>query len=75
MEFFNSNNIIPDKQFGFRDKHSTIHPIHKVTADIQSKLLDKKMTGDVLVDLRKAFDSVWHDGLMFKLKQKKCKCT
>ena len=31
------------------------------------------MTGAVLVDLRKSFDSVWHDGLMYKLKQKKNK--
>ena len=31
------------------------------------------MTRAVLVDLRKAFDSVWNDGLMYELKQKKLK--
>ena len=29
------------------------------------------MTRAVLVDLRKAFDSVWHDGLMYEYETKK----
>ena len=72
-KFTLKQNIIPLQQFGFRENHSTIHAIHKLVADINWNLLGKKMTGAVLVDLRKAFDSVWHDGLMYKLKQKKMK--
>lgn len=28
------NNILPENQFGFRERHSTIHAINKLTSDI-----------------------------------------
>uniref|UniRef100_A0ABD2W6P4 Reverse transcriptase domain-containing protein n=1 Tax=Trichogramma kaykai TaxID=54128 RepID=A0ABD2W6P4_9HYME len=65
--FCANNKILPDHQFGFRHGHATTHAIHKLTADINWNLLGNKMTGAVLIDIKKAFDSVWHDGLLFKL--------
>ncbi|CAB0039648.1 unnamed protein product [Trichogramma brassicae] len=58
LKFNNKHNIIPEHQFGFREGHSTIHAIQKLTADINWELNRGKMTGAVLVDLQKAFDSL-----------------
>ncbi|XP_058790949.1 uncharacterized protein LOC131664099 [Phymastichus coffea] len=54
-----SNNIIPDNQFGFRTQHSTTHAIHKITTDTNSHLHKGDVVSACLVDLEKAFDSVW----------------
>ncbi|CAD6245424.1 GSCOCG00013698001-RA-CDS [Cotesia congregata] len=52
------NKIIPDNQFGFRARHSTVHAINKFSSDINRHLL---------IDLEKAFDSVWLNGLIYVL--------
>lgn len=70
VEFCNNHNIIPDNQYGFRHKHSTIHAINKLTSDICWALNDKKYVGACLIDLEKAFDSVWLNGLIYKLEIK-----
>ena len=58
------NNAIPNSQFGFREKHSTIHQIHRL-ADTISYSLEKKMyTSAVFLDVSQAFDKVWHPGLL-----------
>ncbi|XP_076383724.1 uncharacterized protein LOC143260972 [Megalopta genalis] len=65
--FCTSNNLIPETQFGFRFKHSTIHAITKFTSDICWARNAGDCVGAVLLDLEKAFDTVWLDGLFFKL--------
>lgn len=66
----NENNIIPDEQFGFRDKHSTVHAITKLTTDLCTALNDGEKVGACLIDIEKFFDSVWIEGVLFKLSQK-----
>ena len=66
-----SNKLIPDEQYGFRRHLSTTHAISAVTTNVYSHLLRNKFVGAVLIDLEKAFDSVWLEGLLFKLCQKK----
>lgn len=66
-----NNNVMPESQFGFRYKHSTLHAINKFTSDICWALNENKCVGACLIDLEKAFDSVWHEGLIVKLIQKK----
>lgn len=61
------NDIIPDEQFGFRPKHSTIHQLYRITHHIEREFNNKKSTGMVTLDIEKAFDSIWHDGLLHKL--------
>ena len=37
--------------------------------DIESGLNDKEEIGIVSLDISKDFDKIWHEGLLFKLKQ------
>lgn len=52
------NNIIPENQFGFREKHSTMHEINKLSSDINWALNGNQCLGACLIDLEKAFDTV-----------------
>lgn len=60
--------IINEKQFGFKFKHSTINAIHVLTSSINWNWNKGYCTGACLIDMEKAFDSVWLKGLIFKLK-------
>lgn len=70
-KFCHDNKIIADQQFGFRAKHSTTHAISKILTDTCKALNNNKCVGAMLIDLEKAFDTVWIDGLIFKLIKKK----
>lgn len=65
--FFEENNTIPAQQFGFRAQHSTTHQLLRVTKYIKAKKSIRNSTGMVLLDIEKAFDCVWHKGLLYKL--------
>lgn len=65
--FAATNNIISEKQFGFKKHHSTIHQIGRIKNKIVGNKILKKSTGMILLDIEKAFDSVWHNGLLYKL--------
>ena len=71
VSFCLKNNIIPENQFGFKHKHSTLHAINKLTSDICWALNSKQRVAACLIDLEKAFDTVWLDGLLFKLIKKR----
>lgn len=62
-------NLIPDYQFGFREKHSTIDQVHRITNIIERTLEEKKVCSTVFLDVAQAFDKVWHEGLIHKLKK------
>ena len=63
---------VPDHQFGFRKAHSTIHQLHRVTDFIATGLENKQYTSGVFLDVTAAFDKVWHEGLLYKLKPILC---
>ncbi|KAK9887253.1 hypothetical protein WA026_021104 [Henosepilachna vigintioctopunctata] len=69
--FADSRNILPDHQFGFRTEHSTIYQLARMTEDIKDKLNISIPTGAIFLDIEKAFDKVWHHGLIYKLKRDK----
>lgn len=63
------DDIVPNHQFGFRENHGTIEQIHRIV-DVISKALDeKKYCSAVFLDISQAFDKVWHEGLLYKVKK------
>lgn len=59
--------IIPNCQFGFRSGHSTTHQVVRIITDIKTNLNQNQNTVLMLLDMQKAFDKVWIDGLIYKL--------
>lgn len=66
-----NNNLLPDFQFGFRSGHSTNHALTIIHKDLSTALKDKKTTGVLAFDIEKAFDRVWHAGLIYKMHRQK----
>ena len=63
------NNIFLDEQFGFRRGHSTTYQLQRVTKLINRNKELSKTTAMACLDIEKAFDNVWHDGLIYKLQR------
>ncbi|GBN19982.1 RNA-directed DNA polymerase from mobile element jockey, partial [Araneus ventricosus] len=66
-EHFYSNNILIPFQFGFKPKLSTTHQLLRATETISAGFENKEHTGAVFLDIQKAFDRVWLNGLIYKL--------
>jgi len=62
-----NNNIVSDAQFGFKKSSSTVDAIFVLNAVIQKILTEKGRLYCAFVDLKKAFDSVYLNGLWLKL--------
>ena len=65
--FLENNNVLYDKQFGFRNKHSPNHALIEITEKIREALDKRQFVCGIFVDLQKAFDTVNHDILLDKL--------
>ena len=62
-----NNKLLPDQQSGFRRRRSTADNLIFVTQNIQECINRKKKVCRIFVDISKAIDKVWHDGLIYKL--------
>ena len=56
-----------DEQFGFRPRHGTYLQLARLVERITRNFGEKILTGVVSLDVAKDFDSVWIDGLLYKL--------
>lgn len=65
-------NKIPGYQFGFKEKSSTLHPLTILVSNVQTSKLKGQKSAALFLDINKAFDSVWHMGLLYKLKRLEC---
>ncbi|KAJ0176713.1 hypothetical protein K1T71_007892 [Dendrolimus kikuchii] len=71
-DFAFSKHLIPDEQFGFRARHSCVQQVHRITEHILSHFAHRPRpigTAALFLDVAKAFDKVWHNGLIYKLYQ------
>jgi hypothetical protein len=69
-KYLNDNNLISDKQSGFRAKHSTIDQIVRLQTSITNAFHKSQKVLGVFVDIEKAFDMVWRKGLLHKIEEK-----
>jgi hypothetical protein len=65
-------NNIPKYQFGFKENHSTIHPLITLVNNVQENKKVGKKSVALFLDINKAFDSIWHKGLLYKLFKLNC---
>lgn len=56
-------------QSGFRKNRGTIDQILRLSDDAHKAVHSKQYTLAVMIDLEKAFDLVWHKGLIHKMKK------
>ena len=68
--YLESNHILSKSQSGFRKGDSCISQLLAITQEIYSNfdICPSPVTRCVFLDRSKAFDKVWYEGLLFKLK-------
>ena len=69
--YLHSNNLITKNQSGFRPGDSTTNQLLYLLDEIHQAFdnIESYEVRAVFLDISKAFDKVWHDGLIFKLEQ------
>ena len=65
--FLEDNNVLYEKQFGFRKNNSTIYALMEITERIKESIDTGKFGCGIFIDLKKAFDTVNHKILITKL--------
>ena len=63
LEFFTCNKLNSSNQSGFKPGDSCIKQLFCITHDIQKPFNDALETKAVFLEISKAFDKVWHEGL------------
>lgn len=67
--YFKSAAYFSPSQFGFSPSLSSLYPVLLLTNQILDGFHSRSITSVLALDLQKAFDSVWHDGLIYKLRR------
>ena len=67
--YFHINSLLFQNQSGFLPGHSTVYQLIDIYNQICKAFDNKESTCIIFCDISKAFDRVWHKGLIFKLKQ------
>ena len=68
--FFEKNQAYSKNQGGFRKNMSTMEQIGRLENHIRETLISKEICVVVFIDLSKAYDCVWHTGLLYKLQER-----
>ena len=67
LSFLDKHNVLYNKQFGFRKRHSTIHALNTAITQIIHSLNRNETVFGIFLDFSKAFDTIKHDILLDKL--------
>ena len=70
-KFCAKNNLIAKEQIGFREKSRTTNQIFTLKTIVTNHLNSKRVTKflPVLLTLKKAYDSIHHEALFYKMKK------
>ena len=69
LQFFIKNKLIATNQSGFKPVDSCINQLLSITQNIYKSFHEGYEVRGMFLDISKAFDKVWHDNIIFKLKQ------
>ena len=69
LDWTKKNNIISIYQSGFSKIKSTYDHIFRILQDGTQAFNKNMMVGAIFIDLEKAFDRVWHHGLIYKISE------
>lgn len=62
-----SKNLLIDEQFGFREQHSTVEQLHRISTFVDNSIEKGEFCNIAFLDVAQAFDRVWHQRLIYKL--------
>ena len=70
FEYFQNNNFLSVHQSGFRSGDSCVSQLISITHELYKSMdaTPSLETRGVFLDISKAFDKVWHEGLLYKLR-------
>ena len=68
-KYAEENNIFHDNQYSYREKRGTTTALATLYETVAKQQEQKQQTAIITRDVSKAFDKVWHEGLMYKITQ------
>ena len=68
------NHLIDRNQAGFQSQHNTYELLLRITESINEAMENNSVLYSLFLDITSAYDSVWRDGLRYKL-HKQCNVT
>lgn len=67
QDFAEEQGVFKVNQFGFRGKLGAVHKAAHLAAIVEANLRPRKRVIAVMLDVAKAYDRVWRDGLLHKM--------
>ena len=75
MSWAENTDQLPSEQSGFRKHHSTDDKLFELTQAVYQAQRLSTRVGAVFLDIGKAFDRVWHNGLRYELFERTCSAS
>ena len=69
IEWAEANGVIVEEQAGFRPTRGCPEQLYTLTELIKMRRHHRQRTFACFIDIRKAYDTVWHDGLKLRLQE------